>query len=285
MELLQKRGFSAFFSDTFRFIKENAAHFFTNYFIINGIFLLLSLVKNYFDGAGDSFPVIIELLFGLVSIAFAIINWTFVTIYMILYNEKKTDFDYQDIMNAYKEKIGKILIFMLASILVAIPVIIVFYIVMLLLAITIVGFVLIPLLYASLVLLFALALFEYLNTDRNIFDCYTYAFKLFSKKFWATTGSTALLYLMIFVIYGFALGATGMVASFMELNTSDPEDMMVSIQTILASPSVLITLTLLSILMVVVQISQGIIYFSQKELLENISVKSTIDDIGRNDDE
>ncbi len=284
MELLQKRGFSAFFSDTFRFVQENGAHFFTNYFIINGIFLLLSLVKNYFDGTGDSLPVVFEMLFVLVGIAFGIINWTFVTIYMILYNEKKTDFDHHDIINSYKEKIGKILIFILASILVAIPVIIIFYIGILILAVTIVGILLIPLLYAALVLLFSLALFEYLNTNRNVFDCYSYAYKLFFKKFWATTGSTALLYLMIMVIYGFALGATGMVASFMELNTSDPEDMMVSIQTIMSSPSVLITLTLLSILMVVVQISQGIIYFSQKELLENISAKSTIDDIGRNDE-
>ncbi len=285
MELLKKRDFSAFFSDMVRFIQENGAHFFTNYFIINGIFLLLSLVKNYFDGSGDSLPIVFEMLFVLVNIAFGIINWTFVTIYMILYNEKKTDFDHHDIINAYKEKAGKILIFMLASILVAIPVVIVFYIAMLLLAVTIVGILLIPLLYAALVLFFSLALFEYLNTGRNVFDCYSYAYKLFSKKFWATTSSTALLYLMVMVIYGFALGATGMISSFMELNTGDPEDLIFRAQSIMSSPTVLITLTLLSILMVVVQISQGIIYFSQKELLENISAISTIDDIGKNDDE
>lgn len=285
MELLQKRDFSAFFSDTFRFITENGAHFFTNYFIINGAFLLLSLVKNYFDASGDSFPVVIELLFTLVSIAFAIINWTFVTIYMILYNEKKTDFDHHDIINSYKEKIGKILIFMLASIIIAIPVIIIFYLAIIILTVTIVGILLIPLLYAALVLLFSLALFEYLNSNRNVFDCYSYAYKLFSKKFWATTGSTALLYLIIIVMYGFALGATGLIGSFIELNTGDPEDLIYGVERILTSPSVLMTLTLLSILMVVVQISQGIIYFSQKELLENISAKSTIDDIGRNDDE
>ena len=109
MELLQKRDFSTFFSDTFKFIEENWKHFFTNYFIINGIFLLLTLIKNYFDGIGYAFPALLETFYLLFTLFFGIINWTFVTIYMILYNSRRTDFDYMDIINSFRQNAGKII--------------------------------------------------------------------------------------------------------------------------------------------------------------------------------
>ena len=48
MELYKSRGFSEFFQDTFAFIKQNGKHFFREYFIINGIFLLVLAVLGYF---------------------------------------------------------------------------------------------------------------------------------------------------------------------------------------------------------------------------------------------
>lgn len=281
MELLQKRDFSTFFSDTFKFIKENWKHFFTNYFIINGIFLLLTLVKNYFDGIGYTFPFLVEMIYLLLVLFFGMINWTFVTVYMILYNERRTDFDYMDIINSFKENIGKIIVFILISILVAIPVIIVFYIAAFLLAITIVGILLLPLLYASLIIWYSLAFYEYLNSEKGIFDCFGYGFTLFTKKFWATTGSTALLYLIILIVYAVGLGATGVIGSFFEMNMNDPTSSILAMQSVFSSPATLIMLTVLSILMVIVQISQGIIYYSQKELLENINANRNIDSIGK----
>ena len=65
------------------------------------------------------------------------------------------------------------------------------------------------------------------------------------------------------------------------MNMDDPTSSILAIQSIFSSPTTLIMLTLLSVLMILVQISQGIIYYSQKELLENINAKRNIDSIGK----
>ena len=278
MQLLKQRDFSSFFSDTFRFIKENGTHFFVNYFIINGVFLLISMAKSYYTGQGEVLPVMFEILYVLFAIFFGTLNWTFVTIYMILYNERGLDFDYKDVLEYYKQNIGKIVVFMLVSIILIIPIAIVFYIALILVVITIVG----PfLLYAALIIWFALAFYEYLYTNKGVFDCFGYAWRLFTKKFWATTGSTALLYVIIFIIYGLALTLTGVFSSLFEMNASDPEGSVLAIQRAFSTPLNLVVLTFLSVLMVLIQISQGIIYFSQKEQLENISTNHGIDEIGK----
>ena len=278
MQLLQQRNFSDFFSDTFNFIKENGKHFFTNYFIINGIFLLLQLVKNYYVGQGVLLPAIFEMLYFLLVIIFGILNWTFVTIYLILYNERSLEFDYKDILNYYQENVGKIIVFILMTIVISIPAIIVFYIALLLSFITIVG----PfIIYAAFILWFSLAFYEYLYTNKGIIDCYGYSWTLFAKKFWATTGSTALMLVIILIIYGVAFSFTGIFSNFLEMNSNDPLSGIMAFQRAISAPTTLVVMTFLSILMVLLQISQGIIYFSQKELLENIATNDEIDQIGK----
>jgi len=278
MQLLKQRDFSAFFSDTFLFIKENGKHFFTNYFIINGIFLIITLIKSYLDGQSTAMPFVFEMLYILFAIIFGVLNWTFVTVYMILYNERGLDFNYNDVLNYYKDNVGKIIIFILVSMLLIIPIVVVFYIAMFLVLITIVG----PfLLYAALIIWYALAFYEYLYTDKGVFDCFGYSWKLFTKKFWSTTGSTALLYVIIFIVYGVALSFAGVFSSFLDMNSTDTLSNITAFQNAIQAPMTLVVLTFLSILMVIVQVSQGIIYFSQKEQLENISANDDIDQIGQ----
>ena len=278
MQLLQQRDFSQFFSDTFKFIKENGKHFFTNYFIINGIFLILQFVKNYYTGQLVVFPALVEFLYLVLILVFSVVNYTFVSIYMILYNERGTNFNYMDIIAYYKENAGKIAIFILMSIIIAIPAGIVFYIVLLLSLITIVG----PfLVYAAFVVWFSMAFYEYLFTNKGVTDCFGYAWTLLTKKFWAITGSTALLFLIIIVIFGFMMSLTGVFSSFADMNNTDPLGNIQKIQQAFFSPVTLVVTTFFTVFMVTLQITQGIIYFSQKELLENISANNEIDQIGK----
>jgi len=48
MQLYKSRDFSAFFQDTFAFLKQNGKHYFKHYFIVNGIFLMILMVLGYF---------------------------------------------------------------------------------------------------------------------------------------------------------------------------------------------------------------------------------------------
>lgn len=282
MQLLKIRGFSEFFTDSFQFIKINAVHFFTNYFIINGLFLIFYFGFNYYNSKAFDLPWYFVVLGAILLIFFYIINFSFVPIYMILYQEKGTQFNHNDILKYMSQNAGKILIFVLITLLMSIPIFIAFYISAILVAITIVGILFLPLLFAAFFLWFQMTYYEYLYSNKNYFDCMGYGFTLFTKKFWATTASTALLYTIIMVVYFLALGFTGFFSSLLEINFTDPESI-AGIETVFKSPVVLIIATAVMVLYALINISQGIIYFSQKELLEGIQTKLNIDDIGKNE--
>jgi len=84
------------------------------------------------------------------------------------------------------------------------------------------------------------------------------------------------------VVYGLALGFAGIFNSLLDINFTDPESI-AGIETIFKSPIVLIIATAVMVLYALINISQGIIYFSQKELLEGIQTKLSIDDIGKDE--
>ncbi len=284
MQLLQERDFSAFFTDTFQFIKENFVHLLTNYLIVNGLFLVIYFTLNYMTDVESMMnfgP--LYFLSLLVSLIMVFVSISFVVIYMILYNQNDgTNFNYRDIFNYFGQNIGKILLFFLISLVLAIPLIIAFYIVMILFTITIVGILALPLVYAAFYLWFAMTFYEYMNTNKGYFDAMGYGFSLFMKKFWATTGSTALVFLIIFVIVGLALGAVGLFSELGKINMQNPESLNFFIDFI-KSPGAMLVMILYTILFQFAQVNPGIIYFSQKEAFEGIKAKTNIDDIGKNE--
>jgi len=283
MQLLKVRGFSEFFTDTFQFIKENAAHFFLNYFIFNGIFLLLYFTFNYFNNGNIDIPIALMVVVGLLLFVFYIINLVFVPIYMILYNERGINFNHSDILNYMTQNVGKILIFILISLLMSIPLMIAAGVSFMILIITIIGILALPLLFAAFYLWFQMTLFEYLYGKKEYFEALGYGFTLFTKKIWATTGSTALMYSIIMIVYYLALGVTGVFSGIFSINFTDPESV-AGLETMFKSPLVLLIGTAVSILFSLISISQGIIYFSQKEFLEGINQKMSIEEIGKSEE-
>ena len=288
MQLLKVRDFSEFFSDTFGFIKENAAHFFINFFTINSLFILGYGLYNYFvsklatNVMTDFNPVYIVLFF-FVFIILAIVYWTFTPIYMILYQQKGTQFNAGDILSFMSQNIGKILIFIFLSFIMGIVLLIPLSLVSVLLVITLVGILALPIVFAGFSLWFQLAFMEYINSDKSYLDAFGYGFTLFTKKFWATVGSNAILQMVIMVIYYLIAGSFGLFSAFSNIAV-DPEASSAMIENFMASPVMIVLSVVLIVIMVVVNINAGIIYFSQKEFLEGIQAKSSIDDIGRNED-
>ena len=284
MQLFKTRDFSDFFTDTFQFIKENATHFFTNFFMVNALFIILYGVYNYFAARIETFDfannVLFVVLFFIVFLVLGIIFWVFVPVYMILYQRHGTDFTTSDIMNFIQNNIGKIVIFAFASIVIAVLTLIPLGLLAFVLIITIIGIFALPLLMAAYTLWFNLAFMEYLNTDKGYLESLGYAFSLFTKKFWATVGSNAILQIIITVIYYLVLGALGMFTAFANLST-DPEAGLEGFQQFMRSPTTLILNVILMIIMTVVSVNAGIIYFSQKEALEGIHANATIDELGK----
>lgn len=311
MQLYKSRGFSAFFQDTFSFIKQNGKHYFKHFFIINGIFLLILMVIGYFiskfyseflfsgvlqggnnntvvdDFMNENFGVfiilvIVFIVFGLIA---GLISYSYTAIYLKLYSENHgKNFDTQQIIQVYKQHIGNLFVFLICSIIIGIPLMVVLGIGVFVLAITIIGFLLMPILLGAFMLFYNMTLMEYLQQKRGIWDSFGYAWTLMTKKFWVAVGSVGIFYLIAYVAqnvitlvpYIFFMGS--LFTTVPEGNTS-PEEIGASLM-IMMLVVFFITFIVGIILNNITQLNQGIVFYSLKEENENINTKSVIDQIG-----
>lgn len=311
MQLYKSRDFSAFFQDTFSFIKQNGKHYFKHFFIINGIFLLILMVIGYFvtefytdfifggilqggnsstafdDYMNENFGIFILLAFVFISVGLVagLISYSYSAIYLNLYSEHGgKNFETQQIIQVYKQNLGKLFIFLVCGILLGIPIMIVLGIGTFVLMITIIGLLLVPVLVGAFSLFYNMTLMEYLQHKRGIWDCFGYAWTLMTKKFWAAVGSVGLFYLMAYVAqnvitiipYMFFMGS---------MFTTTPEGISNSQEigeTFMVVMLVVFFVTFIvgTILNNITQLNQGIVYYSLKEDNENINTKSVIDQIG-----
>ena len=310
MQLYKSRDFSEYFQDTFAFIKQNGRHLFKHFIIINGIPLMILLVLGYFfskfysdifsegmlngnNSAIDSYINENSGGFSLLIITFVIIAflagmiwYAFIPFYLKLYHEKNgINFSSSDIMNCYKTHLGKIFIFFICGLLLALPMLVGVSVLLLVLAITIIGFLAMPMVIGALSLLYQGALMEYIDDQRGIWGSFIYTWKLMRSKFWAAIGCVGLFYLMSYVIQNVIAiipYAFGMVSLFTEIETNTPADgtAIQKTMTVMMLAIFLLTFFVSSLLNIILQINQGVVYYSLKEDVENINTKSAIDLIG-----
>ncbi|WP_046755717.1 hypothetical protein [Kordia jejudonensis] len=313
-QLYKSRDFGAYFQDTFTFLKLNAKHFFKNFFIVNGIFLLIlvtmwyyfykvyedivingmllnrdsSAITTYFDENLVSIVIYGSLgLFLLIIVS--VFNYAYVPIYFKLYDKHRgQNFDSKEIFDELKANIAKLIIFILACIPVGIVTLIAAMIVGFVISITIIGIPFLLFLGAIIALFFHATLMEYINTDKGVFECFSYGFNMCFQKFFHAMGAIVVFFIIIFVfqmIVGIIqmvittiLGITSLsdpnaAYQFTEENWSFQFILLLIFQLF----SYLINLTTSAIS----QMNQAIIYYSLKEEKENIHTQSTIDEIGQ----
>lgn len=309
MQLYKSRDFSAFFQDTFAFLKQNGKHYFKHYFIVNGIFLLILMVLGYFftkfysellfggilqnnpnamdDYMNDNLGLFVLLLFVFLTVGLiaGLISYSYTAIYLKLYIKNNgSNFDTKAIIESYKANIGKLFIFLLCGLLIAFPILIVSGIVMFVLAITIIGFLLLPLVIGALSLFYNMTLMEYIENKKGIWDSFGYAWTLLTSKFWAAVGSVGLFFLMSYIVqnvitiipYIFGMASIFTTIDSGSTTSQDIGGTMMVIMLIVF----FITFIVGSILNNIVQLNQGIVFYSLKEDQENINTKSIIDQIG-----
>ncbi|TJY36230.1 hypothetical protein [Pontimicrobium aquaticum] len=311
MQLYKSRGFSAFFQDTFTFIKQNGKHYFKHFFIVNGIFLLILMAIGYliskfytdilFGGiiqGGNSSNqidayinenfglfILLMIVFIVTALVAGLISYSYTAIYLKLYSENDgKNFDTKQIVQVYKQNLGKLFIFLICGILLGIPLAFVLGIGAFILIITIIGFLLLPFLAGAFSLFYNMTLMEYLEQKRGIWDSFGYAWTLMTKKFWAAVGSVGLFYLMAYVVqnvitlipYLFFMGSL-----FTNIPESNPNPEEIG-ATFMVMMLVVFFITFIVgiILNNITQLNQGIVFYSLKEDNENVNTKSVIDQIG-----
>jgi hypothetical protein len=309
MQLYKSRDFSAFFQDTFAFLKQNGKHYFKHYFIVNGIFLMILMVLGYFftkfysellfggilqnnpnamdDYMNDNLGLFILLLFVFLTVGLiaGIISYAYTAIYLKLYIKNNgSNFNTKAIIESYKANISKLFVFLLCGLLIAFPILIVSGIVIFVLAITIIGLLLLPLVIGAISLFYNMTLMEYIEHKKGIWDSFGYAWTLLMSKFWTAVGSVGLFFLMGYIVQNVITlipYVFGMARLFTTIESGSN-----TIQDIGGTMMVImlivffITFVVGSILNNIVQLNQGIVFYSLKEDQENINTKSIIDQIG-----
>ena len=312
MELFKNRSFGALFQDTFTFLKQEGKHFFKLYFTINGIFLLILSVLAYFfsqfysdfmvnsltrnTGGNTSgletfinenlgLFITMAILFFIVALIGSTIAYAFPPLYFKNYLEKGASaFNVYDLIQSYKKHIGKIILFVLTGFLVGILLIIPVGIIGLIMVVTIVGLFLLPLLAGGVMLFYTMALMEFLEGKKGVWDSFGYSWTLLKSKFLTAVGCVGLFYFISYVIQQvltiipYVFGMAKILTSPQQVTQNPGETSSTMLLMMLAI--FFISFIVGSILGTIVQVNQGIIFYSLKENNENIHTRSAIDQIG-----
>jgi hypothetical protein len=215
-----------------------------------------------------------------------VISYAYVPIYLKLYAKNNSKaFNASDIFSEYKTNIGRIFIFLVVGVLIAIPVAVVAGIVSFVLTITIIGILLLPLVIGAVSLLYQGALMEYIERKKSIGNSFGYSWNVMGSKFWAAIGSVGLFFLMSYIVqngitlipyFAFIIDMLADVDSGVAV---DPQEFQKSMSVLMIIMFVLVYFVGM-LLNIIVQINQGIVFYSLKEDIENINTKSDIDRIG-----
>jgi len=312
-ELYKKRDLSANFSDTTTFFKTFGKHYFKNYFIINGIFLMILVVLIYFIS-----KVYMEVIFSGISnaennpnylmnyfnnnmvliaggfiitflliVILSMLNISFPVIYMRLVEKTNGDsFSTNEIISGLKKKIGKMIVFFLGSLFIIMPVAIIVFGLLFLLCFILIGIPLLFIVGPAFISWITLSYYEYILKDVGYFRALSNGFRLVKQQFWTTVGTTFLMLMLTQIIQGFitmipyVLGMIWMFTSSENLQEANSQTGVFSTMGILFAVIMVFSILLSYVFNNFILVNQGLIYYGLQEEKENNSTKSQIDLIG-----
>ncbi len=307
--LFKKRKFSDYFTDTIGFFSATGKHYFKNYFIIIGGFLMALIVLIYFisttymevvfsmlnnQSAETNFVydylsehavlyISVVAVFFLLAIILSMINITYPVIYLQLIEKNNgADFSTKAIISALKDNIGRLLLFFLGMLLLILPLAMVLFGVLFLLVFIIIGIPLFLIVIPAFLSWIALSYHEYIIKRVGFFEALTTGFSLLRQQFWTIVGTTALMFLAVQMIQG-TVTMIPYIIGFIMMFTTDGVNEASDIQ---AKASIFfVVMMVLSVLASYIFnnfmiINQGLIYYSLREENENNTTKTEIDAIG-----
>lgn len=311
--LFKKRNFSDYLNDTFSFFKKDGKHFLKNYFVINGIFLLLLTVfiyflsKIYFEAIfssidntnpgynfteklfNENLGLFIGSLVGFVilSLFLTLLNFAYPVVYLQQYDENGgSNFTTKQIIGRLKSKAGKIVLYFIISLFVITPLVMILFAVLLFLSFIIIG---IPLLIIAIPALFSilsLTLFDYLNTSNGYFTSFGNAIGYLKKQFWPIIGVTMIMYMIVQVvltIFSMIPYVISMIVLFTSIESGTADGTTEALSTIGIVMAIIFVIVILAnyVLNNLLIVNQGLIYYSRREHEENKTSFGEIDSIGK----
>ena len=311
-ELYKKRDLSANFSDTIAFFKTFGKHYFKNYFIINGIFLMVLVVLIYFIS-----KIYMEVLFSGISnaqnnpnylmayfnnnmalivggfvitflliVILSMLNISYPIIYLKLVEKNDNAFSMQEISSGLKNNIGKMIVFLLGCMFVILPLAFIVFGVLAFLCLILIGIPLIIIVGSAFMSWITLSYYEYILKDVGYFTALANGFGLVKQQFWTIVGTTFLMMMLVQIIQGFitmipyVISMIWMFTSTQNLQEANSQTDVFSTMGILIAVIMVFSVLLSYIFNNFILVNQGLIYYGLQEEKENNSTKSQIDLIG-----
>ncbi|SHI44789.1 hypothetical protein SAMN04487911_10296 [Arenibacter nanhaiticus] len=302
IELRIDRDFGEIISLYFEFFKQNIKKF-TNIFLsYNGIFLIGLLLVSYLlvsgvigiitssdnsllssfsnnESAYSLYFIIGGLLFFVIFIMVAVLNYSLSTAYMIKYEQQQgQDFKKGEVWDTVKNNLGKIISFILILMLLFFGFMI---LIIFLTFIPILGMFLQYIAQYFLMAWVGVSFFVMLKEGKGVLDALGEGYNLITQNFWKAIGVNFILGLLITILFMIILMIPSVVVGAYTFHVIQNEVALSSLV-----PTILYTLGTCFFLIITVyvqclsQFVNGLLYFSLHEKTYNINTRNKIDQIG-----
>ncbi len=309
-QLYKKRNFSDFISDTITFFKIYGKHFFKNYLLINGGFLLVLcflmyfIFKVYFEVVfssigttnSDYFSQYFNsnsilfigtlILFFLLIIIISMLNFAYPVLYLqFISKNPEANFTIKDITTALTKNTGRLLVFILGLVFIIFPLLMLLFTLLFLMIFIIIGLPLLLIAMPAVLAWINLSFYDYLTEKTGFFRAFKNGFLLLKQQFWTIVGTTFVMLMLIQIVQGIITMVPyfiGIIYFFSsgQTNMSDPESEGLATMGIFAAVIMILAVLLSYFFNNLVLINQGLIYYSLREENESTSLISNIDLIG-----
>ncbi len=310
-QLFKKRTFSSYINDTFDFFKVEGKNYIKNYFLINGGFLVLMLIcfyfvfQFYFDiikqqsygfdsdyfinymGENPFLIFFFALLLFSLSVIFSAISYSYPTLY--LKNMEKypgKTITTEMIITELKQHFGRILIYLLGLFFIVFPLIMIAFGFSVVLIFIIIGIPILILLFPTALSVVMLSYNDYLIKETSFFGSIGVAIKMIKKNFWPIVGSTFIMYMILQIVTTIFTAIPQMMMMFQLFTSLESKvDYTQSTEySILYLITIIISMVAGFILNNLILINQGLIYYSEREVLENNQSRFDIEQLGQHNE-
>ena len=321
MQFYKKRDFGALISDTFNFVKLYGKNYFKNYFVINGLLLILMAVlvffgfKNFFSlifegiGGGNSASIgryflenIVQIIFTflfifLVFILISVVNYSYPVLYLKrLIETGNKNIAVDEIMSDVKKNIGKIFKLFLGFVFIVFPLYLVVYGLGYSYTMTyrIQGlyFLLVIFLTPVMTNVVNFLIYDYFNREKGFFSSLSYAirsqfsYQQYNQKspFWKYWGTTVILYILQQVVayaLAFILVFIIILSLGLSLNMSSAETFYITLLLTVMAYPLIIIISL--IMSNFISLCSGFMYYDSRTDLHREMDLTEIDSIGRDE--
>ena len=233
MQFYKKREFGTLVGDTFLFFKEYGKNYFKNYFLINGLLLIILMVLAVFgyreffmqlvggNTGGQSYfmeqyfqqnsgiLIFLVVLFFILAMAISVVSYSYPIFYLKRVSQTETKTVKSDeILGDIKNNFGRIIIMMLGLTFIVGPVFLIVFGISYLLMLIVIGFFLLLLIAPATVNSVNFIMYDYLQTKKGFLESLSFAIRAqvsypsHSEKtpFWKYWGTTIVIYFIINIV-------------------------------------------------------------------------------------